>query len=72
MEQRDLPVLLEALQRDLRAVAEGVAVINEKLDRRLQEREERFDRRLGPLQAVVRDLSVQVQDQEWCLDPGGP
>lgn len=59
-----LRVLVEDVRDEVRVVADGVAMVNEKLDRHLEDHERGLDQRIGPMETVVRNLSNQVQDHD--------
>lgn len=57
---RETRVLVEALRDDVRAVFDGVKMLDEKLDRRMEEHKRDIDNRVAPVEAAVRNHERRI------------
>ena len=62
MDQLEPKILLEGMKDDFKAVAEGVQMVNEKLDRHILENREDNNRINGKLDQITADVSVLKAD----------
>jgi predicted nucleic acid-binding Zn-ribbon protein len=58
----ELQILLEGMRDDFKAVAEGVQLVNEKLDRHMEENRQAHQRIEADLDAVKGDVFVLKKD----------
>ena len=58
----ELKILLEGMKDDFKAVAEGVQMVNEKLDRHIEENRQAHHRIEANLDAVKADVFVLKKD----------
>lgn len=66
--RRHFDVTAEALRKDIRAVTEGVAGVDEKLDRDVERLEEKIDRGFAETQAMIKFSHAELDRRVRALE----